>query len=32
MTIREADVAPLQVQGPKSKDLMAKLLGPRSST
>jgi aminomethyltransferase len=26
-TIREADVAPLQVQGPKSKQLMAKLLG-----
>jgi aminomethyltransferase len=29
VTIREADVAPLQVQGPKSKDLMVKLLGPR---
>src|SRR5512134_2923949 len=28
ITIREADVAPLQVQGPKSKDLMAKLIGP----
>ena len=28
VTIREADVAPLQVQGPKSRDLMAKLLGP----
>ena len=28
VTIREADVAPLQVQGPKSKDLMAKLIGP----
>jgi glycine cleavage system aminomethyltransferase T len=27
VTIREADVAPLQVQGPKSRDLMAKLLG-----
>ena len=27
VTIREADVAPLQVQGPKSKDLMAALLG-----
>jgi glycine cleavage system aminomethyltransferase T len=27
VTIREADVAPLQVQGPKSKDLMIKLLG-----
>ena len=27
VTIREADVAPLQVQGPKSKPLMAKLLG-----
>ena len=27
MTIKEADVAPLQVQGPKSKDLMVKLLG-----
>ena len=29
VTIREADVAPLQVQGPKSRDLMAKLLGPQ---
>jgi len=28
VTIKEADVAPLQVQGPKSKDLMAKLIGP----
>jgi aminomethyltransferase len=28
VTIREADVAPLQVQGPRSRDLMAKLLGP----
>jgi len=27
VTIREADVAPLQVQGPKSKDLMVDLLG-----
>jgi len=27
VTIKEADVAPLQVQGPKSKHLMAKLLG-----
>ncbi len=27
VTIREADVAPLQVQGPKSKPLMHKLLG-----
>jgi aminomethyltransferase len=27
VTIREADVAPLQVQGPRSKELMAKLLG-----
>ena len=27
VTIEEADVAPLQVQGPKSKDLMVKLLG-----
>ena len=27
VTITEADVAPLQVQGPKSKDLMVKLLG-----
>ncbi|MGZ5353250.1 MAG: glycine cleavage system protein T, partial [Actinomycetota bacterium] len=27
VTIKEADVAPLQVQGPRSKDLMAKLLG-----
>lgn len=28
VTIRELDVAPLQVQGPKSKALMADLLGP----
>jgi aminomethyltransferase len=28
VTIKEADVSPLQVQGPKSKDLMAKLIGP----
>jgi glycine cleavage system aminomethyltransferase T len=27
VTIQEADVAPLQVQGPKSKNLMVKLLG-----
>ena len=27
VTIQEADVAPLQVQGPKSKDLMVSLLG-----
>jgi glycine cleavage system aminomethyltransferase T len=27
VTIREADVAPLQIQGPKSKDLMRDLLG-----
>jgi aminomethyltransferase len=27
VTIREADVAPLQVQGPKSKDLMTDLVG-----
>jgi aminomethyltransferase len=27
VTIREADVAPLQVQGPRSKDVMVKLLG-----
>ncbi|MGZ5128895.1 MAG: glycine cleavage T C-terminal barrel domain-containing protein [Actinomycetota bacterium] len=27
VTIREADVAPLQVQGPRSKDLMVALLG-----
>jgi aminomethyltransferase len=27
VTIKEADVAPLQVQGPKSKPLMAKLVG-----
>ncbi len=27
VSIKEADVAPLQVQGPKSKPLMAKLLG-----
>src|SRR5262249_12239568 len=27
VTIKEADVSPLQVQGPKSKDLMAKLIG-----
>ena len=32
VTISEADVAPMQVQGPKSKDLMVALLGPRSST
>jgi aminomethyltransferase len=29
VTIREADVAPLQVQGPRSKDLMVDLLGER---
>jgi len=28
VTIREADVAPLQVQGPRSKELMIRLLGP----
>jgi len=28
VTIREADVAPLQVQGPKSKQLMKDLVGP----
>ena len=28
VTIAEADVAPLQIQGPRSKQLMAKLLGP----
>jgi glycine cleavage system aminomethyltransferase T len=28
VTIREADVAPLQVQGPRSKDVMSKLVGP----
>src|SRR5437868_9780064 len=27
VTIREADVAPIQVQGPKSKDLIAALVG-----
>jgi glycine cleavage system aminomethyltransferase T len=27
VTIQEADVAPLQVQGPRSKDLMVKILG-----
>ena len=27
VSIREADVAPLQIQGPKSKDLMIDLLG-----
>jgi glycine cleavage system aminomethyltransferase T len=27
VTIREADVAPMQIQGPKSKDLMQALLG-----
>jgi glycine cleavage system aminomethyltransferase T len=32
VTIKEADVAPLQVQGPKSKDLMLKLLGPDISS
>ncbi len=31
VSIKEADVAPLQVQGPKSKDLMLKLLGPEIS-
>ena len=31
VSIKEADVAPLQVQGPKSKDLMLKLLGPAIS-
>ncbi len=28
VTIREADVAPLQVQGPKSRQLMEELVGP----
>jgi glycine cleavage system aminomethyltransferase T len=28
VTIKEADVAPMQIQGPKSKDLMKDLLGP----
>ncbi len=28
VTIREADVAPMQIQGPKSKDLMRDLVGP----
>jgi aminomethyltransferase len=28
VTIREADVAPLQIQGPKSRDLMRDLAGP----
>ncbi|HZD80220.1 MAG TPA: glycine cleavage T C-terminal barrel domain-containing protein [Actinomycetota bacterium] len=28
VTIQETDVAPLQIQGPRSKDLMAKLVGP----
>lgn len=28
VTIREADVAPLQVQGPRSKQLLADLVGP----
>jgi aminomethyltransferase len=28
VTIREVDVAPMQIQGPKSKDLMHDLLGP----
>ncbi len=28
VTIREADVAPIQIQGPKSKDLMRDLVGP----
>jgi aminomethyltransferase len=27
--IREADVAPMQVQGPRSKDVIAQLFGPR---
>lgn len=29
VTIREADVAPMQVQGPRSKDLMRDLVGPQ---
>jgi glycine cleavage system aminomethyltransferase T len=28
VTIREADVAPMQIQGPRSKDLMRDLVGP----
>lgn len=28
VTIREVDVAPMQIQGPKSKDLMRDLIGP----
>jgi glycine cleavage system aminomethyltransferase T len=28
VTIREADVAPMQIQGPKSRDLMRDLIGP----
>jgi len=28
VTIREADVSPIQIQGPKSKDLMRDLVGP----
>lgn len=28
VSIRELDVAPMQIQGPKSKDLMASLVGP----
>ena len=32
VTIREAEVAPLQVQGPKSKQLMADLLGEQIGT
>jgi aminomethyltransferase len=28
VTIREADVAPMQIQGPKSKDLLVDLVGP----
>lgn len=28
VSIREADVAPLQIQGPRSKELMTKLIGP----
>jgi glycine cleavage system aminomethyltransferase T len=29
LTIREIDVAPMQIQGPKSKDLMSDLVGPQ---
>src|SRR5574341_1069561 len=32
ITIREPDVSPMQIQGPKSKPVLEKLFGPRGST